>query len=209
MISQSLNLYKINLSYSSVQADTALLEKQQAFDRSKIQERIVHPAGWAAFGEFVVTKDVTHLTKAKLFGSVGKKTPTFTRLSTVTYGREYPDSARNPRGHATKFYTEDGNYDLVGLNFPVFFVRDPFQGPDNIRSQQREPKSFLLNYNGWFDFLANVSLIRDIRPHSLYFARSSADQILYATLSRFLGPRVSARRSDVVLRPRHSGLASL
>jgi catalase len=146
------------LSYPSVQADTALLEKQQAFDRSKIQERIVHPAGWAAFGEFVVTKDVTHLTKAKLFGSVGKKTPTFTRLSTVTYGREYPDSARNPRGHATKFYTEDGNYDLVGLNFPVFFVRDPFQGPDNIRSQQREPKSFLLNYNGWFDFLANVSL---------------------------------------------------
>ncbi|KAG7566859.1 hypothetical protein FFLO_01360 [Filobasidium floriforme] len=148
--------YPLNVGGIPVQADTALLEKQQAFDRSKIQERIVHPAGWAAFGEFVVTKDVTHLTKAKLFGSVGKKTPTFTRLSTVTYGREYPDSARNPRGHATKFYTEDGNYDLVGLNFPVFFVRDPFQGPDNIRSQQREPKSFLLNYNGWFDFLANV-----------------------------------------------------
>jgi catalase len=162
-------LYKTGLSYSSVQADTALLEKQQAFDRSKIQERIVHPAGWAAFGEFVVTKDVTHLTKAKLFGSVGKKTPTFTRLSTVTYGREYPDSARNPRGHATKFYTEDGNYDLVGLNFPVFFVRDPFQGPDNIRSQQREHKSFLLNYNGWFDFLANVSPNWDISPPLLCF----------------------------------------
>ncbi|KAJ9125972.1 hypothetical protein QFC24_002757 [Naganishia onofrii] len=127
-----------------------------AFDRSKIQERIVHPAGWAAFGKFTVTKDVSHLTKASFLSTVGKETPIFCRLSTVTYGREYPDSARNPRGHAVKFYTEDGNYDLVGLNFPIFFVRDPFQGPDNIRSQQRHPKSFLLDYNAWFDFLANV-----------------------------------------------------
>ncbi|ELU37193.1 catalase [Rhizoctonia solani AG-1 IA] len=70
--------------------------------------------------------------------------------------REFPDSARNPRGFATKFYTEEGNYDLVGLNWPVFFVRDPFMGPDNIRSQQRNPKSGLIDYNAWFDFLANV-----------------------------------------------------
>lgn len=111
--------YPLNVGGIPVQSDTALLEKQQAFDRSKIQERIVHPCGWAAFGEFEVTQDVTHLTKAKMFGAVGKKTPSYTRLSTVTYGvspswtttgmsladmevvsqREYPDSARNPRGH--------------------------------------------------------------------------------------------------------------
>jgi catalase len=85
-----------------------------------------------SFGYFQVTHDVSHLTKAALF-QPGKKTPAYTRFSTVTYGREFPDSARNPRGFATKFYTEEGNYDLVGLNWPVFFVRDPFMGPDNIR----------------------------------------------------------------------------
>ncbi|CAE6462926.1 unnamed protein product [Rhizoctonia solani] len=107
------------------------------------------------FGYFQVTGDVSHLTKAA-FLQPGKKTPAYTRFSTVTYGREFPDSARNPRGFATKFYTEEGNYDLVGLNWPVFFVRDPFMGPDNIRSQQRNPKSGLIDYNAWFDFLGNV-----------------------------------------------------
>ncbi|CED83116.1 catalase [Phaffia rhodozyma] len=145
----------LNIGGIPYQGDPLLLEKQQAFDRMKIAERIVHPAGSSAFGTFTTTKDVSHLTKAKLF-QMGKSTPCYTRFSTVTYGREYPDSARNPRGFATKFYTEDGNYDLVGLSWPVFFVRDPMQGPDNIRSQQRNPKSFLLDYNAWFDFLANV-----------------------------------------------------
>jgi catalase len=146
--------HPLNVGGIPYQGDPLLLEKQQAFDRSKITERIVHPAGWSAFGQFTVTKDVSHLTRASFLQGVGKKTPTYTRLSTVTYGvslsalwsdknpeitksrfsfflfliiadrqREYPDSARNPRGHATKFYTEDGNFDLVGLNFPVFFVR--------------------------------------------------------------------------------------
>lgn len=116
-----------------VQSDTLLLEKQQAFDRMKIQECIVHPAGSSAFGKFTVTHDVSKLTKAKLF-QPGTVTPCYTRFSTVTLGREYPDSARNPRGFATKFYTPDGNYDMVGLNWPIFFVRDPWLGPDNIRS---------------------------------------------------------------------------
>lgn len=98
-----------------VQSDSLLLEKQQAFDRMKIQERIVHPAGSSAFGRFEVTHDVSKLTKAKLF-QPGAVTPTYTRFSTVTLGREYPDQARNPRGFATKFYTPDGNYDIVGLN---------------------------------------------------------------------------------------------
>ncbi|WRT66017.1 uncharacterized protein IL334_002968 [Kwoniella shivajii] len=148
--------HPLNIGGIPYQGDALLLEKQQAFDRSKIQERIVHPAGWAAFGKFTVTKDVSHLTKASFLNTVGKTTPLFCRLSTVTYGREYPDTARNPRGFAVKFYTDEGNYDMVGLNWPVFFVRDPFQGPDNIRSQQRNPQNFLLDFNAWFDFLANV-----------------------------------------------------
>ncbi|MCO5566631.1 hypothetical protein L7F22_020308 [Adiantum nelumboides] len=138
-----------------VQSDSLLLEKQQAFDRMKIQERIVHPSGSSAFGRFEVTHNVSKLTKAKMF-QLGQVTPAYTRFSTVTLGREYPDSARNPRGFATKFYTEDGNYDLVGLNWPIFFVRDPWLGPDNIRSQQRNPSSFLLDFEAWFDFFANV-----------------------------------------------------
>lgn len=76
------------------------------------------------------------------------------RFSTVTLGREFPDVARNPRGFAIKFYTGEGNYDIVGLNWPVFFCRDPIQGPDVIRSQSRNPKNFLLDYNSLFDLLA-------------------------------------------------------
>lgn len=78
------------------------------------------------------------------------------RFSTVTLGREFPDEARNPRGFAIKFYTAEGNYDIVGLNFPVFFCRDPIQGPDVIRSQYRNPKNFLLDYDALFDLLANT-----------------------------------------------------
>ncbi|KPV75803.1 uncharacterized protein RHOBADRAFT_52828 [Rhodotorula graminis WP1] len=147
--------HALNIGGIPVQTDTALLEKQQAFNRSKIQERIVHPCGSSAFGKFTVTNDISNLTKAA-FLQPGTVTPAYTRFSTVTYGREYPDCARNPRGFATKFYTADGNFDLVGLSWPVFFVRDAWMGPDNIRSQQRNPRNFLLDYNAWFDFLANV-----------------------------------------------------
>lgn len=105
---------------------------------------------------------------------MGEKTPIFIRFSTVTLGREFPDQARNPRGFAVKFYTMEGNYDIVGLNFvrlfliltrnfrltdrrkPVFFCRDPIQGPDVIRSQYRNPKNFLLDYDALFDLLGNT-----------------------------------------------------
>ncbi|KAJ5480536.1 hypothetical protein N7530_006045 [Penicillium desertorum] len=126
--------------------DTFLLQKQQHFNRSKNLERMVHPCGSGAFGLFETTKDMSSLTK----------TPVFVRFSTVTLGREFPDLARNPRGFAVKFYTGEGNYDVVGLNFPVFFCRDPIQGPDVIRSQWRNPKNFLLDYNSLFDLLANT-----------------------------------------------------
>ena len=111
--------------------------------------------------------------KANFLQQAGQKTPIFIRFSTVTLGREFPDSARNPRGFAIKFYTAEGNYDIVGLNWvcclpfhaqelpfspvclqPVFFCRDPIQGPDVIRSQHRDPANFLYNYDGTFDLLA-------------------------------------------------------
>ncbi|KAK5056631.1 hypothetical protein LTR84_012163 [Exophiala bonariae] len=139
-----------------VVSDIFLMQKQQAFNRHKLLERMVHPCGSGAFGYFETTKDVSHLTKAHFLRSSGVKTPIFLRYSTVTLGREFPDTARNPRGFAIKFYTGEGNYDIVGLNFPVFFCRDPIQGPDVIRSQGRRPDNFLLDYNATFDLLAHT-----------------------------------------------------
>lgn len=137
-------------------SDIFLFEKQQTFNRQKVPERAVHPAGSGAFGYFEVTHDVSSLCKADFLSKVGKKTPLFIRYSTVTYGKEFPDSARNPRGFAVKFYTGEGNYDIVGLNWPIFFVRDPLMGPDAIRSQQRNPANFLLDFTSTVDWLANV-----------------------------------------------------
>lgn len=139
-----------------VASDVFLFQKQQHFNRSKNLERMVHPCGSGAFGYFECTQDVTELTKANFLSKVGEKTPVFVRFSTVTLGREFPDEARNPRGFAIKFYTLEGNYDIVGLNFPVFFCRDPIQGPDVIRSQSRNPQNFLLDYDALFDLLSNV-----------------------------------------------------
>ncbi|KAF8463078.1 catalase-like domain-containing protein [Kalaharituber pfeilii] len=148
--------HSLNVGGIPVISDTFLLQKQQTFNRSKTLERAVHPCGSGAFGYFECTKDMSHLTKATFLSQAGIKTPIAARFSTVTFGREFPDSGRNPHGFALKFYTEEGNYDLVGLNWPIFFCRDPIQGPDVIRSQQRNPKNFLLDYNSLFDFLANV-----------------------------------------------------
>ncbi|KAJ9164779.1 Heme-dependent catalase [Coniochaeta hoffmannii] len=137
-------------------SDIFLFQKQQHFNRSKPLERMVHPCGSGAFGYFEVTKDVSNLTKADFLTTVGEKTPVFVRFSTVTLGREFPDEARNPRGFAIKFYTQEGNYDIVGLNFPVFFCRDPIQGPDVIRSQYRNPRNFLFDWDACFDLLGNT-----------------------------------------------------
>ncbi|TFK21089.1 catalase [Coprinopsis marcescibilis] len=126
------------------------------FNRAKTLERMVYPAGSGAFGYFECTKDMSEITKASLFSHAGKRTPIFARFSTVTFGKEFPDSRRNPRGFAIKHYTDKGNYDVVGLNWPIFFNRDPMQGPDVVRSQQRNPSNFLLDYNSLFDLLANT-----------------------------------------------------
>lgn len=116
--------HALNVGGLPVTSDPFLFEKQQTFVREKVVERRVHPAGSGHFGYFEVTKDVSQLTKADFLSEVGKKTPLFLRFSTVTLGKEFPDLVRNPRGFAIKLYTGEGNYDIVGLNWPIFFVRD-------------------------------------------------------------------------------------
>lgn len=150
--------HSLNVGGIPVVSDVFLFQKQQTFNRSKTLERMVHPCGSGAFGYFETSEGsrASQFTKAHFLQGSGNKTPIFVRFSTVTFGREFPDEARNPRGFAIKFYTQEGNYDLVGLNFPIFFCRDPIQGPDVIRSQQRNPENFLVNWDSAFDFLANV-----------------------------------------------------
>ena len=119
--------------------DQHLLEKLARFNRERIPERVVHANGSAAYGTFVVTEDVTRWTRARFLSAVGKETETFLRFSTVAGGRGSADAVRDPRGFAVKFYTEDGNYDLVGNNTPIFFIRDPLKFPDFIHSQKPDP----------------------------------------------------------------------
>ena len=119
--------------------DQHLLEKLARFNRERIPERVVHARGSAAYGTFEVTDDVTQCTRARFLSEVGKQTEIFVRFSTVAGGRGSADAVRDPRGFALKFYTEDGNYDLVGNNTPVFFIRDPLKFPDFIHSQKPDP----------------------------------------------------------------------
>lgn len=119
--------------------DHHLIEKLARFDRERIPERVVHAKGSGAFGYFEVARDVTQWTKAKFLNQVGKRTEVFVRFSTVAGEFGSADTVRDPRGFAIKFYTEDGNYDLVGNNTPVFFLRDPLKFPDFIHSQKRDP----------------------------------------------------------------------
>ena len=114
--------------------DFHLIDKLAHFDRERIPERVVHAKGAAAHGVFEVTDDVSAFTKANFLNGIGKKTPLFLRFSTVAGERGFPDTVRDPRGFAMKFYTEEGNYDMVGNNTPVFFINDPLKFPDFIHS---------------------------------------------------------------------------
>jgi len=131
--------------------DVALVEKLARFDRERIPERSPHAKGSGAFGQLEVTEDVSAYTKAKLFQQ-GAVTPMLARFSTVAGELGSPDSWRDVRGFALKFYTEDGNYDIVGNNTPTFFVRDPMKFPDFIHSQKRLPDSGLRDVNMQWDF---------------------------------------------------------
>lgn len=132
--------------------DVHLLEKLAHFNRERVPERVVHAKGAGAHGYFEVTNDLTQYTKANFLSEVGKRTPLFIRFSTVAGELGSADTVRDPRGFAVKFYTEEGNYDLVGNNTPVFFVRDAIKFPDFIHTQKRDPQTHLKNPNAVWDF---------------------------------------------------------
>jgi catalase len=131
--------------------DHYLIEKMAQFNRERVPERVVHAKGGGAYGTFQVTHDVSAFTRADLF-QPGKRTEMLARFSTVAGELGTPDTWRDPRGFALKFYTEQGNYDLVGNNTPVFFVRDPIKFQDFIRSQKRRPDTHLRDNDMQWDF---------------------------------------------------------
>src|SRR6266852_5864684 len=131
-----------------------LIEKLAHFDRERIPERVVHAKGSGAFGYFEVLADVSRWTKARFLDRVGKRTELFIRFSTVAGEKGSADTVRDPRGFALKFYTEDGNYDLVGNNTPVFFIRDPLKFPDFIHSQKRDPFTNMQEPENAWDFFS-------------------------------------------------------
>jgi catalase len=134
--------------------DVHLLEKLAHFDRERIPERVVHAKGAGAYGYFEVLEDVSQYTRAKFLSEVGKQTDVFIRFSTVGGEKGSADAERDPRGFALKFYTEDGNYDMVGNNTPIFFIRDPLKFPDFIHTQKRNPITNLKDADMFWDFLS-------------------------------------------------------
>ena len=132
--------------------DHYLIQKMAQFNRERVPERVVHAKGTGAFGYFEVTEDVTQWTRAAFLNKVGKRTPVLLRFSTVAGELGSADTVRDPRGFALKFYTEEGNYDLVGNNTPIFFIRDPSKFSDFIHSQKRMPDSDLRSNNAQWDF---------------------------------------------------------
>lgn len=135
--------------------DTTLIEKLARFDRERIPERVVHARGTGAHGVFRATADISDLTRASLFTS-GKETPVFVRFSSVIHPSGSPEGLRDPRGFATKFYTDQGNWDLVGNNLPVFFIRDAMQFPDMVHSLKPSPVTNKQDPNRYFDFFSNT-----------------------------------------------------
>jgi catalase len=132
-----------------------LFEKLAHFNRERIPERVVHARGTAAYGTFTVTKSLKDYTIANFLQEVGQKTEVFLRFSTVGGGQDSSDYARDPRGFAVKFYTKEGNWDMVGNNTPVFFLNDPIKFPDFIHSQKKDPRTNLPNPANAFEFWAN------------------------------------------------------
>ena len=132
--------------------DFHLIEKNQHFNRERVPERVVHAKGAGVYGYLRVTADVSKWTKAKLFSEVGKTTEAFVRFSTVAGEKGSADAARDPRGFAVKLYTEEGNYDIVGNNTPIFFIRDGLKFPDFIHTQKRDPQTNYKHPNPQWDF---------------------------------------------------------
>lgn len=141
--------------------DFVFQEKLAHFDRERIPERVVHAKGTGAFGTFKVTHDITKYTRAKLFSKIGNNCKVFLRFSTVGGEKGSADTERDPRGFAVKFYTEDGNWDLVGNATPIFFVKDPKKFPDFIHTQKRDPKTNCKSPTMMWDFWS-------LNPESLH-----------------------------------------
>jgi catalase len=141
--------------------DFILHEKMAHFNRERIPERVVHAKGTGAYGTFTVTNDITAYTKAKLFSQIGKQTKVVVRFSTVGGEKGSADTERDPRGFAVKFYTEDGNWDLVGNNTPIFFVKDPKKFGDFIHTQKRDPRTNTKSPTMMWDFWS-------LNPESLH-----------------------------------------
>lgn len=136
-------------------SDVGLLEKLLLFNREKTPARNVHALGTGVYGKFTVTNDISQYTKAKLFSSVGKETKVFARFSGIFTEQGESDTNRDPRGFALKFYTEEGNWDLLGINTPVFNVRDAKLGPDAVHACKRDPRTGMKNPDMLWDFCAN------------------------------------------------------
>lgn len=144
--------------------DSHLIEKLQRFDRERIPERVVHARGTGAFGEFVSNADITDLTKAQVF-TPGTTTPVFVRFSTVMGYRGSPEQARDPRGFAVKFYTMQGNWDLVGINWPIFFIRDAIKFPDFVHANKPSAVTGVQDPNLAFDFFAHTPEATSMLTH--------------------------------------------
>ncbi|XP_022118596.1 catalase [Pieris rapae] len=141
--------------------DAHFLDEISSFDRERIPERVVHAKGAGAFGYFEVTKDIKKYCAAKLFESVGKQTPVAIRFSTVGGESGSADTVRDPRGFAVKFYTDDGVWDVVGNNTPIFFIRDPTLFPSFIHTQKRNPATHLKDADMFWDFMT-------LRPETMH-----------------------------------------
>lgn len=134
--------------------DRALLEELFTFNRERVPERVAFAVGCGAFGHFTVTGELASFTRAALFSKVGKRTPCLVRFSALSGACGAPDLERDLRGFAVKFYTEEGNFDLVGSNLPVFFLRDPAKVPDLVRVRKRHPRSNLPSPTAMWDFFS-------------------------------------------------------
>ncbi|MCG9734678.1 catalase [Pseudoalteromonas shioyasakiensis] len=135
--------------------DVHLIQKLQRFARERIPERVVHARGTGAHGVFVASKNLEDLTIAAPFAQAGKETEVFVRFSSVIHGKGSPETLRDPRGFATKFYTDQGNWDLVGNNLPVFFIRDAIKFPDMVHSLKPSPVDNIQDPNRFFDFFSH------------------------------------------------------
>lgn len=134
--------------------DVNLIQKLQRFARERIPERVVHARGTGAYGEFVSDGNFSKLTRSAPFSQADKTTPVFVRFSTVIHSKGSPETLRDPRGFATKFYTDEGNWDLVGNNLPVFFIRDAIKFPDMVHSLKPSPVTNIQDPNRFFDFFS-------------------------------------------------------